>query len=107
MFISDALSRGLNIKWVAEYCGTSVAMIEKHYGCYIKSDSQEQLRRLFAVKTETFTETPRTGSESGTTQVVKRFGGKKWSGRVDLNHEEQKPAERLKPPRLVAMRKKP
>src|SRR5207249_8035097 len=30
-FISDALSHGLNIKWVAEYCGTSVAMIEKHY----------------------------------------------------------------------------
>jgi integrase len=31
-FISIALSNGANIKWLAEYCGTSVAMIEKHYG---------------------------------------------------------------------------
>jgi hypothetical protein len=31
-FISIAYLRGLNIKWLAEYCGTSVAMIEKHYG---------------------------------------------------------------------------
>jgi len=52
---STVLSRGLNIKWVAEYCGTSVAMIEKHYGRYIKSDSREHLMRLF--KTKTFTET--------------------------------------------------
>jgi hypothetical protein len=28
-------------------------------------------------------------------------------GELDLNHEEQKPTERLKPPRLVATRKKP
>jgi len=33
----------VNIEWLAEYCGTSVAMIEKHYGRYIKSDSREQL----------------------------------------------------------------
>lgn len=39
-FISLALSQGLNIKWIAEYCGTSVAMIEKHYGRYINSDSR-------------------------------------------------------------------
>lgn len=58
-FISDALSHGLNIKWVAEYCGTSVAMIEKHYGRYIKSDSREQLLKLFTTETETFTETLR------------------------------------------------
>jgi hypothetical protein len=85
-FISDALSHGLNIKWVAEYCGTSVAMIEKHYGRYIKSDSREQLMRLFKTKTETFTETLRTGSDAGKTEVVKKISGKKWSGRVDLNH---------------------
>ena len=41
--ISDALSHGVNIRWQAEYCGTSVAMIGKHYGWYVKSDSQEQL----------------------------------------------------------------
>jgi hypothetical protein len=61
-------------------------MIEKHYGRYIKSDSEEQLKRLFEVKTETFTETLRFGSRAGKTQLVKRFGGSKWSGRVDLNH---------------------
>ena len=31
-FISVALSKGCNLKWVAEYCGTSVEMIEKSYG---------------------------------------------------------------------------
>ena len=62
-FISLALSRGGNIKWLAEYCGTSVAMIEKHYGRYIKSDSREQLERLFGAKTETFSETLRNATD--------------------------------------------
>ena len=44
-FISIALSNDANIKWLAEYCGTSVAMIEKHYGRYIKNDVDEQLER--------------------------------------------------------------
>lgn len=43
----------MNIKWLAEYTGTSVAMIEKHYGKYIKSDSGEQLRRVFQGETGT------------------------------------------------------
>ena len=30
-FISVALSKCCNVKWVAEYCGTSVEMIEKSY----------------------------------------------------------------------------
>ena len=47
---------------LAEYCGTSVAMIEKHYGRYINSDSREQLERLFGSKTETFSETLRDGT---------------------------------------------
>ena len=51
------LSRGLNIKVLAEHCGISVQMIEKHYGMYITSDAQEQLSKLFGSKTETFTET--------------------------------------------------
>jgi integrase len=45
-FISIALSNGANIKWLAEYCGTSVAMIEKHYGKYIRNDVDEQLQRV-------------------------------------------------------------
>jgi integrase len=46
-FISDALTQGDKIKWLAEYCGTSVMMIEKHYGKYLNGDSKEQLQRLF------------------------------------------------------------
>jgi hypothetical protein len=38
------LSTGVNIKWLAEYCGTSVAPIERHYGKYVKSDAAEQLK---------------------------------------------------------------
>src|SRR5215471_4167714 len=85
-FISDALSHGANIKWLAEYCGTSVAMIEKHYGRYIKSDSREQLERLFRPKTETFTETLRDGTDDVVDEVIENEGGSDWSGRVDLNH---------------------
>ncbi len=56
-YISVALSAGVNIKWLAEQCGTSVAMIEKHYGRYIRDDGDAPLRALLRVKTETFTET--------------------------------------------------
>jgi integrase len=91
-FISDALSQGANIKWLAEYCGTSVAMIEKHYGRYIKSDSQEQLERIFGAKTETFTETLCTGTGDSHNEAIEdiviedKNSSENWSGRVDLNH---------------------
>ncbi|MCZ6563890.1 MAG: hypothetical protein O6948_13375, partial [Deltaproteobacteria bacterium] len=62
-YISVALSAGVNIKWLAEKCGTSVTMIEKHYGRYIRDDGDAPLRALFGSKTETFTET--FGVESG------------------------------------------
>jgi integrase len=42
-FISVSLSNGINAKFIAEYCGTSLAMIERHYGRYIRSDAREQL----------------------------------------------------------------
>ena len=85
-FISIGLSQGLNIKWLAEYCGTSVAMIEKHYGRYIKSDSREQLERLFGAQTETFPETLRYATDDTIADVLEKIGREKWSGRVDLNH---------------------
>ena len=106
-FISDALSNGLNIKWVAEYCGTSVAMIEKHYGRYIRSDSREQLERLFRARTVTFPVTQRTESDAGQTHVVKNVKGKKWSGRVDLNHEAPKTGQWRKPAKRILRRRKP
>jgi hypothetical protein len=52
-FISVGLTNGVKIKWLAEYCGTSVAMIEKHYGKYLGGDSEEQLEQLFGAKSET------------------------------------------------------
>ena len=85
-FISMGLSQGLNIKWLAEYCGTSVAMIEKHYGRYIKNDSREQLERLFGAKPETFTETLRDGTDDEVNEVFEKAIKEDWSGRVDLNH---------------------
>ena len=45
-FISTALTKGLNIKFIAEYCGTSVAMIEQRYGRFLKHRAQDQLRLL-------------------------------------------------------------
>jgi hypothetical protein len=37
-FIPWALSEGANLKGLAEYCGTSVQMIEQRYGRYIRKD---------------------------------------------------------------------
>lgn len=48
-FISEALTRGANIKWLAEYCGTSVVMIEKHYGRFMETQSRSQLELLSPV----------------------------------------------------------
>ena len=37
-FIAWALSEGANLKGLAEYCGTSVQMIEQSYGRYMRND---------------------------------------------------------------------
>jgi len=47
-FISIALTKGLNLKFIAEYCGTSVAMIEQHYGRFLASRVDDQLALLSA-----------------------------------------------------------
>jgi len=44
-FISLALTAGVNIKWLAEYCGTSVVMIERRYGRFM-APTEDQLSRL-------------------------------------------------------------
>ena len=49
-YISTALSEGVNIKWISEQCGTSVTMIEKHYGKYIGTEGDAPLRDLLAGK---------------------------------------------------------
>ena len=63
-FISVGLIHRVKIKWLAEYCGTSVAMIEKHYGKYL--GGEDQLNQLFGAKSETFeAEKPKAGTSSG------------------------------------------
>jgi len=83
-YISVALSAGCNLKWLAEQCGTSVAMIEKHYGRYINDDGDAPLRALLGAKNETFAET--FSSEDQKTRVsVGNAREGRWSGRLDLN----------------------
>jgi len=43
-FISVALTIGCNQKWIAEQTGTSVQMIQEHYGKYIRDDGDAILR---------------------------------------------------------------
>lgn len=45
-FIANALTGGVDIHTVAKLCGTSVAMIEKHYGKLLHSDAREKLNRI-------------------------------------------------------------
>ena len=62
-FISLALTAGVNLKWLAEYCGTSVVMIERRYGRYMAPPT-DQLEHLSATlpsakENETRDPTPR------------------------------------------------
>jgi hypothetical protein len=41
------LTAGVNLKWLAEYCGTSVVMIERRYGRYM-APAADPLERLSA-----------------------------------------------------------
>ena len=72
-FISVGVTNGVNIKWLADYCRTSVTMIERHYGKYIRNDSEEQLTRLLGVKSETLSATLRTQQQYKRRQVVGKF----------------------------------
>ena len=87
-FISVGLTNGVKIKWLAEYCGTSVAMIEKHYGKYLGGDSEEQLERLLGAKSETPSETLEADEEPKQGQIEeisgKGGGGPTWIRTRDL-----------------------
>jgi len=50
-FISIALTRGVNLKWLAEYCGTSVAMIERSYGRFLADGGDHQPALIAGVDT--------------------------------------------------------
>jgi integrase len=45
-FISVACASGVNLKWLASYCGTSIEMIERHYAKWLGSSDGAQLARL-------------------------------------------------------------
>ena len=85
-FISLGLTTGVNPKWLADYCGTSLAMIEKHYGKYIRNDADEQLSRMIGAKTtktETSGETvegrPSTADSEPAENIEKEVGGPTWT----------------------------
>jgi hypothetical protein len=75
-FISVGLTNGVKIKWLAEYCGTSVVMIEKHYGKYLGGDSEEQLSLLFGAQSATLGETLRGRGRAKTEPSNRKFNGK-------------------------------
>jgi len=39
------LTLGCNQKWIAEQTGTSIAMIQEHYGKFIRDDGDALLRK--------------------------------------------------------------
>jgi integrase len=84
-FISAGLTNGVNIKWLADYCGTSVAMIEKHYGKYIRNDSEEQLSRLLGVKSATLSATLTSQREDKQSQVAGVTKEGTWWAHLDSN----------------------
>jgi len=45
-FIANALTGGVDIHAIAKLCGTSVRMIELHYGKLIHTDAREKLNRI-------------------------------------------------------------
>lgn len=71
----------MNIKWLAEYCGTSVATIERHYGKYVKSNAAEQLERLAGTVTPTVTQDPvkQVAAGKAVEKIKERFGGPTWT----------------------------
>ena len=75
-FLSVGLTNGVNPKWLAEYCGTSLAMIEKHYGKYVRSDAAEQLSKLAG--TVTLAEEKRAVGAEVAEAKRERVGGPTW-----------------------------
>src|SRR5206468_7841850 len=75
-FISAALTDGCNLKWLADYCGTSVEMIERHYGKWMGGDDSVQLAKI-GEGGETQSPTPERHGDA-----IPISGGEPGSGRV-------------------------
>ena len=64
-FISVALTLGCNQKWIAEQTGTSVQMIQEHYGKFIRDDG-DALLRAYVEKPKLDAKEQKTGTFAGT-----------------------------------------
>ncbi len=88
-FIAWALSEGANLKGLAEYCGTSVQMIEQSYGRYIRKDF---LGPLIAARPDGLRDAAVVGKTGPLTGPLKGVFGKRpefstefWWRRGELN----------------------
>ena len=68
-FVSVALSRGCKPKWVAKYCGTSLEMLDKHYGRWM-DDDRGQLELLAPRGPNTGRRGPKPGPKPGPKRVA-------------------------------------
>ena len=87
-FIAWALSEGANLKGLAEYCGTSVQMIEQSYGRFMRKDF---LGPLIGARPETLREAavggntgPLTGPPKGVSEKRPEFPRELWWRRGEL-----------------------
>jgi integrase len=83
-YISVALSHDVKIKWLAEQCGTSVEMIERNYGRFIRDDGDAPLRALLEGQTETLGETFKGTERVEDSEVVEDIGATRRSRTGDL-----------------------
>ncbi len=60
-FISVALTIGCNQKWIAEQTGTSIEMMQRNYGKYIRDDG-DALLRAYVERSDRHTEGEKTGT---------------------------------------------
>ena len=65
-YISVALTLGCNQKWIAEQTGTSVAMIQEHYGKFIRDDGDALLRAYVESAPDLDKSEDETGTFAGT-----------------------------------------
>jgi integrase len=72
-FISDLLSRGEDLKAIAEYCGTSVAMIERSYGRWMPKGVDRGVRSLRALLSNSAMFDAKTGPFTG--PLMKKAAG--------------------------------
>jgi len=56
---------GCNQKWIAEQTGTSIAMVQEHYGKYIRADG-DALLRAYVTQPKRDAKERKTGTFPGT-----------------------------------------